>query len=297
MKQGIPIRLVSELSGVAPTTLRAWERRYQLLKPQRTPKGHRLYSQLDVQRVLTVVKLLQSGMSISEACQKVDQSLDRETNKEQEQWPALQRRMLKAIEMFDERKLDSSYQEALNLYPFGVVTEKLILPTLSLLGERWQERSCGIAEEHFFSAYLRNKLGARLQHESQRRNGSLLVIACLPGELHEIALLLFAIELLNHGYRTLYLGSNMPLEQIPHVASKAAADGVVLSGTLSSIDEITQSWQSLQALERPLMVGGMFSEQHHQWLSDHDGIALGSDMQSAAAKLRTIIPPYWSKKS
>ena len=293
MSEGIPIRLLSELTGVAATTLRAWERRYKLLTPQRTAKGHRLYSQADVDLVKGVVARLQSGMSISEAVRQQRQPGEpSQTSESASQWPTFQRRMLHAVEQFDEAKLDASYNETLSLYPFGLVSESLIIPVLKTLGERWQQRPNGIAEEHFFSAYLRNKLGARLHHEAQRKHGNMLLVACLPGELHEVGVLLFAIEAMSRGYRLLYLGPNSPLTQLAAVAERAGAEAIVLSGTSAVLAEVEAQWSELTKTKLPLLVGGRFSEQYQEWIEQHGAVSLGGAQSKAIDTLLSVAPPY-----
>ncbi len=293
MSEGIPIRLLSELTGVAATTLRAWERRYQLLSPQRTAKGHRLYSQADVELVKNVVAKLTSGMSISEAIRLQRQPGEPTQQSDGDsQWPTFQRRMLHAVELFDEAKLDACYNEALSLYPFGLVSESLIVPILTTLGERWQQRPNGIAEEHFFSAYLRNKLGARLHHEANRKHGNMLLVACLPGEQHEIGVLLFAIEALSRGYRLLYLGPNSPLSQLPSVAERAGAEAIVLSGTSATLSEVELEWDELQNTKIPLLIGGRFSVKHEDWVKHHGAIPLGCVPSKAVDVLLNAAPPY-----
>jgi len=298
MATGIPIRQLSELTGVAATTLRAWERRYGLLNPQRTNKGHRLYSQDDIALVNNVVTQLQGGMSISEAARRQREPDENQPqppsipSSHRHQWSIFQRRLLHAIELFDEAKLDACYNEALSQYPFGLVSEALIIPTLTSLGDRWQQRPHGIAEEHFFSVYLRNKLGARLHHETSRKHGSRLLIACLPGEFHEIGVLLFTIEVLGHGYRPLYLGANAPLATLPGVANKIGAEAILLSGTTVPLDGIEAQWPTLAQNQLPLLVGGQFSIQHAQWIKRHHAIPLGCETRVAVDTLLSIVPPY-----
>ena len=224
----LPIRTVAELTGVNPVTLRAWERRYQLITPQRTPKGHRLYTQDDVELIRQVLELLDQGIAISQVKPLLAQvpGQQQAVTDAGEVWRNYQDKMLAAIEQFDEQALDSIYNDALSLYPVDVVIQRLISPLLRILGERWRERPAGIAEEHFFTVYLRNKLGARVHHMNQRSNGPLLLLACLPGEFHEIGLLLFALTSVNFGYRVLVLGANMPLEQLPGVIQQKHCAGM-----------------------------------------------------------------------
>jgi DNA-binding transcriptional MerR regulator len=219
-----PIRTISNLTGVNAVTLRAWERRYGLIRPKRTPKGHRLYTEADLDRIKRVLDLLDQGIAISQAGQLLDQSPSLQTRGAEagqpDVWQQYQTRMLNALEQFDEAALDSAYNDALSLYPVELVNSRLVAPLLRLLGQRWKTTSGGVAEEHFFSVYLRNKLGARIHHLNARRKGQLLLVACLPGEQHEVGMLMFALAAVSHGYQVLVLGANLPLEQIPAVLER-----------------------------------------------------------------------------
>ena len=121
----VPIRTVSSLTGVNPVTLRAWERRYGLIKPVRTPKGHRLYTMADVDFIQQVTVLLQAGMSIGQVRHVLDPEQPRsETAEEQENdksvvdvWSSYQQGMIKAVENFEENDLDDLYNEALSCIP------------------------------------------------------------------------------------------------------------------------------------------------------------------------------------
>ncbi len=231
----LPIRTIASLTGVNPVTLRAWERRYNLITPQRTPKGHRLYTEDDVERIRRVLDLLDQGISISQVKPLLEQipgkAVSAAVSGSGDVWKSYQQKMLQAIERFNEDALDKIYNEALSLYPVDVVSERLVTPLLRVLGEQWEESDTGIAQEHFFSVYLRNKLGSRIQHLGQRSSNPLLLLACLPGEFHEIGLLLLALGAVDFGYRILVLGANLPLEQLPGVVEKRPCAGIVLSSS------------------------------------------------------------------
>ena len=231
----LPIRTVAGLTGVNPVTLRAWERRYNLVTPHRTPKGHRLYSSENVEQIRQILELLEQGISIGQ----VKPLLDRPRAAaaagplvvRDEVWRNYQQIMLRAIETFDEYALDQAYNDVLSLYPVDIVSQRLTAALLRILGEHWKDSATGIAQEHFFSVYLRNKLGARIHHVNRLSTGPLLLLACLPGELHELGLLFFSLAGSDFGFRVLLLGANTPLEQLPGVLEKRLCAGIVLSCT------------------------------------------------------------------
>jgi len=230
-----PIRELVQKTGVNASTLRAWENRHGLLMPLRTESGHRLYSLKDVQRVRRVQELLVQGMSLTEIAPVLDAAseagIDVPVSRDLgPAWQGYLSETLSALESFSTDRLDGLYNEACALYPIDIVTEKLMLPVLEQLGLRWDKRPGGIAEEHFFSAWLRNKLGARLHHAAGLARGRQLILCCLPGEQHEVSLLLTALGVLQLGYRVIYLGVDMPLAQLLPVCRQTHAAGIILAG-------------------------------------------------------------------
>jgi DNA-binding transcriptional MerR regulator len=293
-----PIRTLAEQTGVPTMTLRAWERRYGLLKPTRTPKGHRLYSQQDIDLVKEVVQLLQQGYNISDAARHLrgggQPARMASAKPVGSDWVLMQQNMLQFITGFNDEALDNLYNQALSLYPVDLVTEQVILPVLKTLGERWDTRETGIAEEHFFSAYLRNKLGARLHHEARRARGARLLAACLPDEHHELGLLLFCLAAMSRGYRLIYLGADLPLNQLAHAAHTMLAHGVLLSGTRLKAGATLQQHLSDAAknLHVPVMIGGEFSARHQTLIETAGAIALGSEQTLALQRLEHHVPVY-----
>lgn len=301
-----PIRGLAERTGVGQSTLRAWERRYGLLKPQRTPKGHRLYTEADADLVRRVVKLLESGNSISAVAKAVladPEALENMSAEEQQAsaptlnngvWKDYLQRTLTAIEAFNPAQLDNIYNEASSLYPLDLVSNELIEPVLALLGQRWRERDTGIAEEHFFSAWLRNKLGARLHHATAAASGRTLILACVPGHRHEVGILLFALAALGRGYRVVYLGADMPLEPLPSVVQRAEASGVILSGgrELDPETTIASLRAIIPALQCPLFVGGPITERYETALEQIGAISIGSRFSPALERVAATIPPH-----
>ena len=286
-----PIRTISNLTGVNAVTLRAWERRYGLIRPKRTPKGHRLYTQQDLDRIRQVLALLDQGIAISQAGQLLDQPVRSQTKGEEagrpDVWQEYQSRMLRALEHFDEAALDAAYNDALSLYPVELVNTRLVAPLLRLLGQRWKSTPGGVAEEHFFSVYLRNKLGARIHHLNARRNGHLLLVACLPGEQHEVGMLMFSLAAVSHGYQVLVLGANLPLDQIPVVLERRRCDAVVLSGSARPARGLLPD--QLGSLVReagvPVFVGGAVAERFQETIEAAHAIPLGQAVQPALQRL------------
>ena len=278
-----PIRTVSELTGVNAITLRAWETRYGLIEPIRKPSGHRLYTQEHIDLINRVVGLLDRGMRIGQVNAEtlsgvtVDGDPAEDT---QNQWQRYINGMIAAIICFDESALERIYGEALSHYPVRVVTEKLLAPLLKELGDRWMTKKGSVAEEHFFGFYLRNKLGARFHHRSQSQTGPRLLLACLPGDLHEIGLLLFALEACDYGFQTVLLGANMPLDELPAAANKTKSAALVLSGVIEperNVIEEQLPWL-VRELSVPVFFGGSIAAGHFDSLKKSGMHLIGNDV-------------------
>jgi DNA-binding transcriptional MerR regulator/methylmalonyl-CoA mutase cobalamin-binding subunit len=293
-----PIRTVSTLTGVNPITLRAWERRYGLVRPTRTATGHRVYTRADIDTVHRVLALMEEGVAIGhmrEALSVVALSIP-ETS-EAGPWTQARAHMVAAIAQFDEARLEVLYNDLLALHTIERVTYSLLLPLLAELGERWTEHPGGIAEEHFFGVFLRNKIGARLHHRSRIAQGPKLLAACLPGEHHEIGLLLFALAAHEHGYRVVLFGANMPLAQLSYAARRAQAQGIVLSGSIEPGAKLFA--EELPTLVRdaaiPVIVGGQTSVRHRDELIAAGATPLGTDIGAGLKLLRSLIPTLESQ--
>lgn len=289
-----PIRTVADLTNVNAITLRAWERRYGLFDPVRQPSGHRLYTQAHIDLITRIVGLLDRGMRIGQ----VKAQLEIENARLSEEvvandiWKRGIDRMIAATIQFDEDGLEETYGEALSLYPIDVVTEKLLMPLLKELGRRWEENEGSISEEHFFSFYIRNKLGARFHHRVKSKHGPKLLLACLPGDRHETGLLLFALAANAAGYQVIILGSDLPLGELPAATQKAGCSAIILSGMLLPESDLVK--HELPALtkfcEVPVFLGGHASVKVHDILRRGDVNVLGSNLNEGLARLQSIVP-------
>ncbi|EJM66855.1 putative transcriptional regulator [Pseudomonas sp. GM49] len=182
----LPIREVARLTGVNAVTLRAWERRYGLIVPQRTPKGHRLFSADHVQRIQSILTWLNRGVAVSQVKPLLDtpQTFSKSVDND---WHALLQTLLQAVRGLQERSLDDSVNQAMALYPPRTLCAQLLMPLLAALEQRWQGQFGAQMERVFFCAWLRSKFGARIYHNNrQLRTAPLLLInhSDLPVEPH-----------------------------------------------------------------------------------------------------------------
>ena len=182
----LPIREVARQTGVNAITLRAWERRYGLVVPQRTPKGHRLYSAEHVQQILTILTWLNRGVAVSQVKPLLDAPQAFSESVEND-WQRLRQTLLTAVTQLSERSLDDSVNQAMALYPPRTLCEQLLMPLLTELEQRWQGQFGAQMERVFFYSWLRSKFGARIYHNNRQLHAAPLLLinhSDLPLEPH-----------------------------------------------------------------------------------------------------------------
>ncbi|MBD8574803.1 MerR family transcriptional regulator [Pseudomonas syringae] len=183
----LPIREVARQTGVNAVTLRAWERRYGLIVPHRTAKGHRLYSDEHVQRVMKILTWLNRGVSVSQVKALLDNTDSVIALAPGSDWDHLRQSLLQAITALGERRVDDLFNQAMALYPPRTLCEQLLMPLLAELEVRWQNQFGSHMERLFFNSWLRSKFGARIYHNNRQLNGAPLLLvnqSDLPFEPH-----------------------------------------------------------------------------------------------------------------
>jgi DNA-binding transcriptional MerR regulator len=216
-------------TGVSPELLRAWEQRYGLLQPTRTPGGFRLYSAADEARVQHMQSLVAGGLA---AAQAADLILSREpapgtvsasaTILDQEAG-----NLSASLDRLDEQAANTALDRLFAAYTVETVLQEVILPYLHRLGDRWAAGEVSVAQEHFASNLLRGRLLGLAQGWGQG-HGPGAVLACLPGEQHELGLLIFGVALSRRGWRITYLGANSPIGAVADIARSLLPAVVVL---------------------------------------------------------------------
>jgi DNA-binding transcriptional MerR regulator len=174
----LPIRDVARQTGVNAVTLRAWERRYGLLKPQRTPKGHRLYDQSHVARIRHILTWLNRGVAVGQVGQLLE-SRDTTSVGEDGVWSEQRQQLQQALLQLNQTQLDEAFNRMLALYPPATLLERLLLPLLESLEQRWQGQFGSQVERVFLHSWLHSKLGARVYHNNRQRQGQRLLLVNL----------------------------------------------------------------------------------------------------------------------
>lgn len=275
------ISAVEELTGVNKITIRAWESRHGFIKPKRTESGRRLYTQDDIDRIKLALHLKDQGVAISRVKSVIEDShVENSLPDESGPWEFYRQQMFQAIVEFNDEALDAYYSKALSMFSLDLVTKELMMPVLHVLGERWQSSKGGIAEEHFFSTFMRNKLGARLNFKkNSKKSAPVYVAACLPDEMHELGLLVFALAAQASGCRIILLGANVPISEIVEVCQRVECDGVVIAcsaNEFSNSSKIDLSILSKQ-VDVPVWVGGKGAVTYQSEIKSTGAFAVGDD--------------------
>jgi DNA-binding transcriptional MerR regulator/methylmalonyl-CoA mutase cobalamin-binding subunit len=211
--------------GVNPELLRAWERRYGLLQPIRTEGGFRLYTAEDAERVEHMKGALAEGLSAAEAARHALAPPARTNGAALEH---ARERLLAAAHSYDEAGVHSVLDEAIAGFALETVLRELILPALREIGDEWECGKLGVGEEHFTTTVIRERLFALARYWS-RGGGPLAILACAPGERHDIGLLAFGLVLRSHGWRIFFLGANTPVETVADAAVALKSDLAVVT--------------------------------------------------------------------
>jgi len=259
-----PLLRIGELSrrlGVSDHVLRAWEARYGLLQPVRSAGGFRLYSEADALRVRRMQAHLADGLSAAEAARAVlgqdsradgrAGGTDRVPTTESELSGALRQ----ALDAFDEPAAQAILDRLLSDLSLTAVLRDVVLPYLTELGERWERGTASVAQEHFATNVIRGRL-AGLARGWGNGHGPRAVLACPPGELHDLALMVFGIVLHRSGWRIDYLGMDTPLAELTRTVDARHPDLVVLAATLPENLEPHAAQLTALARRSPLALAG-----------------------------------------
>jgi MerR family transcriptional regulator, light-induced transcriptional regulator len=232
-------------TGASPELLRAWERRYGLLRPTRSQGGFRLYTAGDEERIRRMREYLARGVAAAEAARlaidaeaplpgagtSAPAALVPETTAATSPLQAAADELAGALDRFDEEHAHAVLDRLLAAYRIETILRDLLIPYLHDLGERWARGEVSVAQEHFASNLLRGRLLGLARGWGQG-HGPTAVLACLPGEQHDLGLIAFGITLYRRGWRIIYLGPDTPIATIRQATERIAPDLVVLAGTV-----------------------------------------------------------------
>jgi len=267
------IRKAAELSGVTEDLIRAWERRYGILKPRRTPGGYRVYSDADIAVLKRLKRLTEEGMSIAEAARLVP-TLRQEVetgmlgpNGSASAAPiqAWHEQIMEAARSLDQRRVDAMLDQAFASLPTLAVVDQLLMPILRDVGDAWEHGSLTVAGEHLASTTIRARL-ISLLHGAPHGARKHVICACFPEEQHEIGLLAAALRFRHAGWRVTFLGQRTPLVDLVDAVRRLAPDLVAVSCSMdpgaAQVEEVLRSLLSVAPRGTEVVLGGAVARAH-----------------------------------
>jgi len=240
-----PIQVVARRTGLSTDVIRAWERRYGAVSPRRSGTQRRLYSDADVEHLLLLRQSTDHGRRIGDVARLSHAELaalveaDREAAAHAEAvTPAPPRgasarahfdACLAAVREMDPVALDAALVNAAVNLNVPVLLEDVLSPLLERVGEQWRHGPLRVAHEHLATSHLRSFLGGMVVSSNSAARGPHLVVATPPGQMHELGALMAAVTGAGGGWLALYLGPNVPIDEIAYTAIHKSARAVAIS--------------------------------------------------------------------
>jgi methanogenic corrinoid protein MtbC1 len=271
------------LTGLSVDVLRVWERRYGAVDPPRSEGGSRLYSDADIARMRKLRQAVEMGYAIGQVARLPESELDTLSSKHQGAFPTSEdaddphevtiHRFLAAIGGFDMVAADEEINRAATLYPPRVLIKHIVAPLLTEIGDRWAHRDFGIAHEHAATNLIRNLLSSLFRLYPPDETSDTIVLATTAGERHEFGILLSALMAATRGWRVVYLGADLPAEEIVRtvriVKSRVLALSIVSSDNGRTYNELASIAQGLPKNAR-VWVGGAHADKYSELIQEAD---------------------------
>lgn len=271
--------------------IRAWEKRYHAVTPQRTDTDRRLYCESDVQRLILLKHLVERGFSIGQIAMLSDQQLKEafdDTKQDlldilptpMESAPhAVIAECMLAIENYDSEQLRTILMRAMLDMSDLMLIHEIVVPLMHRIGVLWQSGEIRIAQEHLASAVVRDLLGSLISRQPSYPGSHVMISTTLPGYEHEVGSMVVAISAASQGWRSIYLGSGLPPEEIAAAAARLNADVIAISLAFPDFnprtsDELVRLARYLNS-SAELIVGGTCSDSYRPILSKIGAIHLG----------------------
>ncbi len=275
------IKAVSNILGIQPGTLRAWERRYNIIAPVRNDSGHRLYTEKHLSILKWLVDRVNQGFTISQAVALLDNQEIEESElssyEQKDRTISISEELLKALLSFDETKAHELINQSFTIYTIEKVVIDILGSLLVKIGDLWENGKITTAHEHFATSILRSRIGS-IMH-SFPNNGILpkVVAVCGPGEWHELGLLIFTMFVRRKGFEVIYLGSSIKENDIDIVLDEVKPKFLFFSCTMrENVDALLSSIAHLKTNHEGVEIGiGGFAIDHltkEQKMEYHDHI-------------------------
>jgi len=238
-----PIKVVSQMTGISTFVIRAWEKRYNVVIPSRTETNRRLYSDKDIEKLRLLSEAIQKGhniggiaqLSIDELRSVLELKGDSSTiiSGSLPELPSdvssIIQKCIEAITAYDDKTLESLLLKASSKMTQPQLIETLIVPFVYKVGDLWHDGTIRVANEHLASAVIRSFLTNLIEQHNPADKAPIIVSATPRGQDHELGALIAGVTAAAIGWKVIYLGPNLPVEEIAAVAENLEAKVIALS--------------------------------------------------------------------
>ncbi len=264
------LKVVLKETGIRPDTLRAWERRYGMPKPQRSAGGHRLYSQRDIEMIKWLMARQEEGLSIARAINLLRSQIAQGNDplEQAELAPpqplttlgtleSIRQEWIEACLHFDEHKAELLLNQAFALYPLETVLTEILQYGMTKIGDQWYLNDISVQQEHFASALVQRRLNSLIAACPPPTRTETVLIGNPPHEQHLLPILMLHLFLRRRGFAVINLGANVPLAKFDETVAQIKPDLVILSSQrLTTVASTLEVILALHPLAVQIAYGG-----------------------------------------
>ena len=295
-------------TGLKADTLRAWERRFGVPGPARTPGGHRQYSEQDINTVQWLLARQQEGMRISKAVQLLQHLQDQGQDpvagvaslpqavqpvidlSQANRLDDLRHAWVDACLQFDETSSEQILTQAFALYPTEMACIEILQKGLAQIGVLWCEGASSIQQEHFASALALRRVHSLIAATAPPTRSDNIIVACPPREVHTFSPLLLTLMLRRRGLPVHYLGADVPLDQLIDTIAQIKAKLTIFSAQqLSTAATLLEVSRMLAKHDKPVAYGGRIFNLHPRIRDRMPGHFLGADLAVAIETIEGLL--------
>jgi MerR family transcriptional regulator, light-induced transcriptional regulator len=293
-----PIQAVSRATGLSMHVIRAWEKRYNAIEPDRTDTNRRLYSEQDIQKLRLLNDAIHHGHSISSVANLSSDELKKILHREKTNENSFNANStsatkvniseiisecIESIKNYDAKKFESLLLSTSAKLTQPVLIEEVIIPLVYKIGDLWHEGEIRVANEHLATSVIHSFLYNLLDSYSFGSSAPVIISATPRGQEHDLGALIVGVVAASSGWRVIYLGSNLPTEEISSAASQLNAKAVALSLVYPKDDphlrsELKKLHQLLPA-EVTLIVGGRAVDGYYDTLTEIGAVIVKGSKQ------------------
>lgn len=296
MEKTFNIKAVSKLTGIGIHTIRAWERRYSAITPQRSGTNRRKYSEEEVNKLKLLSRATKNGFNIGnianlsiekieqlignteETHEPNDKKVDKNSFNTENKFDQLIEESIRIIKNFDREAIERILSQSLINNSKHTTILNFIIPLLEKVGDLWAAGELRIMHEHFISSLLRTFLGSYLERNADSPNAPILITSTFPGFQHDLGALIASILSLDSGWNSIFLGANLPPEEISAAVLQLNAQAVLISLIYPNDDVMVRA--NLRNIRKflgpkfPIIITGHSASYYGDFIKETDAIHL-----------------------